>query len=85
MLQSEGYMVNCKYREQDIHCESGLLYHINGDAVLLEGTSVYCPACEGKGAILTDKGRELLEFLMKFGRPLLRDIIDEVFEERERH
>ena len=74
-----------KERENLIHCESGLLYEtLTGNAVLLEGTSVYCPACEGKGMIPTAKGKELLDFLEKFGRSYLRDIVDELFEERER-
>ena len=61
-----------------------MLYDANGNAVLIEGTGVYCPACEGKGTILTDRGRNLLEFLMKFARPMLRDIMEELFEEHER-
>jgi hypothetical protein len=82
MPPSEPLATKCFYRENDIHCESGLLYHANEDAVLLEGTSVYCPICEGKGMILTNKGRELLAFLEMFGRPFLRDIVDEAIEER---
>ena len=81
----EPLATRCTYRENGIVCESGLLYHIpSGDPVLLEGTSVYCPACDGKGMIMTNKGREFLAFLEKFGRPFLRDIVDEIMEERER-
>jgi hypothetical protein len=72
----------CFYREEGIHCSNGLLYYASGDAVLLEGTSVYCPACEGKGMIPTAKGRELLTFLAKFGRSQLRDIVDELLKGR---
>ncbi len=82
---SESFATKCFYRESGIHCESGMLYETNGDAVLLEGTGVYCPACEGKGMIPTAKGRELLAFIAKFGRSNLRDIVDELFEEREQH
>jgi len=67
-----------------VQCGSGLLYHTDLSPVLLEGTSVYCPACEGKGVILTERGRDLLAFLLNFARPTLRDIVEEVFEERER-
>ena len=80
----EPLMHKCFYRECGTHCESGLLYEsATGNAVLLEGTSVYCPACEGKGFIATRSGRELLAFLKKFGRSDLRDIIEEINEERE--
>lgn len=85
MNTPEPLASKCFYRENGIHCESGLLYETTtGDAVLLEGTSVYCPVCEGKGMILTNKGRELLAFLELFGRPFLRDVVDEAIEERER-
>lgn len=81
----EPLATKCFYRENGAECQSGLLYYTrSGDAVLLDGTGVYCPACDGKGMILTNKGRELLAFLEKFGRPFLRDIVDELFEERGR-
>jgi hypothetical protein len=48
----------------------------------LDGIPLQCPACEGKGVLLTDKGREVLAFIETFGRPFLRDLIDEIFEER---
>jgi hypothetical protein len=79
----EPLATKCFYREKGVECESGFLFHSpSGEAVLLEGTGVYCPACDGKGMILTNKGRELLAFLEKFGRPFLRDIMDEISEER---
>ena len=84
ITETEPLATKCFYRDNGIHCESGLLYEtVTGNAILLEGTSVYCPACEGKGMLLTNKGRELLAFLEMFGRPFLRDIVDEVFGERE--
>jgi len=61
-----------------------MLFQTNNEPVLLEGTGVYCPACEGRGAILTETGRDYLHFLEKFARPFLRDVMDELFEERER-
>lgn len=81
---SESLATKCFYRENGLHCESGLLYHSETeDAVLLEGSSLHCPACEGKGMILTPRGKELLTFLDVFARPFLRDLVDELFEERE--
>lgn len=79
---SEPLMIKCLYRVNGIQCGSGMLYDSNGQAILLEGTSVYCPACEGKGMLLTREGRDVLALLEKFGRSQLRDIVDELFEER---
>jgi hypothetical protein len=77
--------VKCYYREHGIQCISGKLYHADLTPVLLEGTGVYCPACEGKGCILTDKGRDLLMFLQNFGRPVVSDVVEEILEKREKH
>ena len=83
---TEPLQIKCFYRENGTHCESGLLYWTVDDrAVLLEGTSVYCPACEGKGWIITRAGRDILELLKRFGRSDLRDIVDEMFEDRGQH
>lgn len=54
-------------------------------AVTVEGEPVTCSACDGKGHILTMDGKQLLVFLETFARPFLRDLVDELFEERERH
>ena len=77
-------MLKCLYRADGLVCGSGMLYNsATADPILLEGTSVYCPACEGKGMILTREGRDVLALLGKFGRSQLRDIVDELFEERD--
>lgn len=77
-------MIRCHYRAEGIECAGGTLQNsVTQEPILLEGTGVYCPACEGKGMIPTALGRELLAFFQKFGRPQLRDIVDELFEERE--
>lgn len=83
---STSLATKCFYRERDVHCDNGLLYSSVIEKgyykpVLLEGTGVYCPACEGKGMIPTAKGRELLAFLAKFGGSQLRDIMVELFNE----
>jgi hypothetical protein len=79
----EPLMIKCLYRADGIQCGSGMLYNsVTLKPILLEGTSVYCPACEGKGMLLTHEGRDILALLEKFGRSQLRDIVDELFEER---
>jgi len=80
-----------------VYCLNGFLHKfrrddhgIDTDGVIsepqmLEGVPLQCPACEGKGVLLTGRGRELLTFLDVFARPLLRDLVDELFEERSQY
>jgi hypothetical protein len=53
--------------------------------VTVEGEPVTCSACDGKGHILTAEGKQLLVFMQTAGRSVLRDLVDELFEEREQH
>ena len=46
--------------------------------VAVEGETVTCTECDGKGFIVTPDGRQLLMFLETFARPLLRDLVDEL-------
>lgn len=94
---SENSLITkCHYMQADrIYCERGYLYQwrkfnhdidtdgVISEAVTLEGHPLQCPACEGKSVILTDRGREMMTFLDVFARPYLRDLVDELFEERE--
>lgn len=82
-MKTESFTVKCYYREQGIRCEGGVLLQTDNEAALVEGTGVYCPACEGKGEILTETGRTFLEFLTKFARPFIHDVMDDLFKERE--
>jgi hypothetical protein len=64
---NDPLMIKCLYRADGIQCGSGLLYDsVTFDPVTLEGSAVNCPACEGKGVLLTPAGRELLRFLQLF-------------------
>jgi hypothetical protein len=95
---SEPLAQRCCYSEAGVFCHQGFLYRWRrpdrepdrADGVIaeperLEGMALQCPKCEGKGLLLTSKGRELLAFLEVFGRPFLRDLVDEFHEEREQH
>lgn len=82
----------CYFRADGVYCSEGVLFYSNPDfkhtnetRVMVEGEIVTCSACDGKGHILTPDGKQLLMFLETFARPLLRDLVDELFEERERH
>ena len=93
---TQSLVTKCHYHQEGgIFCSSGFLYQwrkpdfsVDRDGVIaepckLEGQLVQCPACEGKSVILTQRGREMLTFLEVFARPFLRDLVDELFEERE--
>lgn len=85
----------CYFRADGVFCAEGLLYYSQPQTdneevtvyrpVTVEGEIVTCSACDGKGHILSGDGKQLLMFLETFARPLLRDLVDELFEERERH
>ena len=78
---STTLMMKCLYRADGLVCGSGMLYNsVTLEPILLEGTSVYCPACEGRGMLITSEGRDILALLEKFGRSQLRDIIEEILE-----
>jgi hypothetical protein len=64
---NDPLMIKCLYRTDGIQCGDGILFDsVTFTPMLLEGASIPCPACEGKGVLLTSKGRELLAFLEKF-------------------
>jgi hypothetical protein len=48
--------------------------------VLLEEMPVPCPACEGKGRILTERGKELFIFCQTYLRPLIFEMVEEAVE-----
>jgi len=82
---TEKFATKCFYRENGLHCESGLLYHSDSDnAALLEGTMMHCPACEGKGVILTDLAKEFITFLQTQGRPFIYELVTEILEDKLR-
>lgn len=76
----------CLFRAEGVFCQGGRLYYSarTESPVTVEGETVECPACEGRAQILSDAGKELLEFLGTFGRPLLRGLMEDLFEERLR-
>jgi hypothetical protein len=83
-------ITRCFFRADGVYCHEGYLYytqpdfkHTNETRVMVEGEPVTCSICDGKGHILTPDGRELLIFLEVCARPMLRDLVDELFEERE--
>jgi predicted methyltransferase len=48
---------------------------------MVEGEIMDCPACNGEGVVLTEDGKQLMEFLEIFARPALRSIVREVMEQ----
>jgi len=47
-----------------------------------EGFPIQCPACEGKGVLLTRLGRETVQFLQTYAYPILRDMVQDIMEEK---
>jgi hypothetical protein len=94
---SDALVARCCYRQAGVYCLDGFLHRyrrpdhgtdtdgVISEPELLEGSPLHCPMCEGKGQLLTSRGRELLIFMDVFARPLLRDLVDEIFEERKQH
>jgi hypothetical protein len=94
--ESKPLCTPCHFRADGVFCIEGVLHYsqptshpdpevVAYSPVTVEGEPVTCSACDGKGHILTPDGKQQLMFLETFARPLLRDLVDELFEEREHH
>lgn len=80
-MPENNLISKCFFRADGVMCNDGMLtYSSSLKNVSVEGEPVTCPACEGKGMLLTSSGKELLLFLEVFARPLLRDLVDEALE-----
>jgi len=85
----------CHYNQGDgIHCYNGMLmrYFLPmredgciAEPVKLEGLPLQCPACEGKGVILTEHGREMVQFLQTFAYPMLREMVQDIIDEERKN
>ena len=87
-------VTTCHFMQgEGIHCYQGTLMKyrrfdgdIDTDGVIaepvkLEGLSLQCPACDGKGVIPTDHGRDMIQFLQTYAYPIIRDMVQEIIEE----
>jgi hypothetical protein len=59
----------------------GILFSGN-DAVLVEGSPVNCPVCEGIGRLITAQGEELLEFCRIYLQPMITETVKKALEEK---
>jgi hypothetical protein len=50
--------------------------------LLLENLPLTCPACEGKGVIPTEQGRELMAFFQTFLRPMIYEICSDYIDDK---
>jgi predicted methyltransferase len=92
---SSSFVSPCFFRADGVYCEGGYLCYADpkytvgvGESlrqarVMVEGEPVTCTCCEGRGVILTPLGKDMLTFIKVFGRSEFRDLVDELFEERE--
>lgn len=74
--------VPCSYRVEGMHCAGGILCKPEGETVAdeafqIEGQPVLCPACEGRGRILTRKGEDMLIFFQTFLRPVVNQMVED--------
>jgi len=86
------------YSRGGFHCFQGHLYKyvhpdhsmdfegekagVIAEVVKEEGIPIQCPACEGKGVLLTRLGRETVQFLQTYAYPILRDMVQDIMEEK---
>ncbi len=67
-----GFAARCYFRSDGVFCQEGRLRFLREPYAMymVEGEEVECPACQGKGLVLTSTGKDLLEFLKIFGKGL---------------
>lgn len=70
-----------RHPEQLEHPEESVIrvYHT---PIQVESERVQCPACEGKGVILTERGKEILMFFQTFLRPVLYEICSDYIDDK---
>lgn len=94
-MSDQRLVTTCHYHGQEgTHCCQGFLHKfrlpdqgVDTDGVIsepvkMEGFPLQCPACEGKGAILTERGRETMVFLQTYAYPMLREMVQDIMEEK---
>lgn len=96
--QDQRLVTPCFFNQGDgIHCFQGHLYRnrkfdggidldgVIAEPVKLEGLPLQCPACEGKGVILTDHGREMIQFLQTYAYPMLREMVQDILDDERKN
>ncbi len=83
-MNSTNLSMFCYYRMNDVFCWGGYLHQQKtNEPVLVEGQKVACPVCNGLGRVPTDFGKEILDFIEAFARPLMQKIVEETLQERK--
>lgn len=85
-------VTTCHYNQGGgVRCDGGQLWQqyfpMREDGCLsepieLEDRPLQCPACEGKGVIPTEHGREMIQFLQTYAYPIIRGMVWEIMEEQ---
>jgi hypothetical protein len=68
--------------EEIMKADGGVAQAVYYKPILMEGQPITCTACEGKGAILTPEGRELLVFFETFLRPVIYEICSDYIDDK---
>jgi len=83
MNEISQFEVACKYRDGKMYCSGGHLYVLEPDnsmatlAVMDDGP-IRCPACDGKGYILTPAGEQLIDMIWRHTERRVTDLVHEL-------
>jgi len=77
----QGYLHKYVNLDRSVDFE-GEKVGVISEPVKEEGIPTQCPACDGKGTILTEHGRETIQFLQTYAYPMLRDMVQDIMEEK---
>lgn len=81
------------YQGEGVHCYQGTLMKyrtldggpdldgVIAEPIKLEGLPLQCPACEGRGVIPTEYGRDMVQFLQTYAYPTIKGMVREIIEE----
>jgi len=77
----EGHLFKYVHPDHSMDLE-GEKAGVIAEVVREEGVPIQCPACEGKGVLLTRLGRQTIQFLQTYAYPMLRGMVQNIMEEK---
>jgi hypothetical protein len=89
--ESERLVVPCHFRADGVFCQEGYLFYSQAQPkdgvdyfqrVMVEGEPVSCSACEGKGVIPTERGKEFLTFFDTFLRAKIHETCADYLDDK---
>jgi hypothetical protein len=86
---SESFLISefertCRWFNSAGYCDGGFVYDAHTHKmVLLENSPVFCPACEGEGAILTKLGKQFMDMAWRRLQKKMYAAIREAIDKRD--